>query len=371
MNAHASLQSRCRSALRSVFAEAPAAHTAGKQRPAFTLIELLVVIAIIALLVGILLPALREARKSGQGLKSAANLSGLGKAFYAYAVEYRDVFLNPFPSDGRPQINPWPGGLGAPAWDGIYLPNTNPPLVFRPGGEPGSRFSEPFFFSWGIFMAPYTSSAQGPNASDTFIAPHDATIQARYRSITQGNLSGSGGGVPDGSYVYPPTFWTAPERYSSTALQALQSSEISGRTLVRHNRIDSVPFSSLKAMIFERGDFLRESRSQGGGRVRVSPSWLSPEGEPQSCFVDGSVSKVKMITLHNLALATQPPEVRAVFDPSGQFNMINDVLPDQAGRPGSTGRDPLWENGQSGTRIYKQFLYGTRNGIRGQDVQNR
>jgi prepilin-type N-terminal cleavage/methylation domain-containing protein len=57
---------------------------------AFTLIELLVVIAIIALLVGILLPALGEARKSARAVIDQVNLKQFGTVLGTYSADFQD-----------------------------------------------------------------------------------------------------------------------------------------------------------------------------------------------------------------------------------------------------------------------------------------
>lgn len=57
-----------------------------RNRAAFTLVELLVVITIIAMLVGLMLPAVLAARNRAQVTKCAANQGQLGKAMIGYAM---------------------------------------------------------------------------------------------------------------------------------------------------------------------------------------------------------------------------------------------------------------------------------------------
>lgn len=73
----------------------------------FTLVELLVVIAIIALLVGILLPALGKARKNANQLKCSTQVRALLSAMSSFASDNNNLF--PVPEDMDRVINPTTG----------------------------------------------------------------------------------------------------------------------------------------------------------------------------------------------------------------------------------------------------------------------
>ena len=67
----------------------------------FTLIELLIVIAIIAILAGMLLPALNAAREKARAIKCASNLKQYGMAIAMYAHTYQDYLLIQNPVNHR------------------------------------------------------------------------------------------------------------------------------------------------------------------------------------------------------------------------------------------------------------------------------
>jgi prepilin-type N-terminal cleavage/methylation domain-containing protein/prepilin-type processing-associated H-X9-DG protein len=79
-----------------------------EKRGAFTLVELLVVIGIIAVLVGILLPALNKARQSANTMRCASNLRQIAMAMLSYANNNKGRLL---PCVVNPGDTIYPSGL--------------------------------------------------------------------------------------------------------------------------------------------------------------------------------------------------------------------------------------------------------------------
>ena len=107
---------------------------AGSPRDGFTLIELLVVIAIIAILIGLLLPAVQRAREAASRLACANNLKQIGLAVLHYELDHKclppsklgnkDLVQQPYGTDMGI-------GQGGPTWAVLLLPYIEQGPLFR------------------------------------------------------------------------------------------------------------------------------------------------------------------------------------------------------------------------------------------------
>ena len=162
-----------------------------KKSRGFTLIELLVVIAIIAILAGMLLPALQQARERARRINCASNLKQIGTALKLYSSSFNDKLPGgPALQGGYTKGDKLQTGYG---WEGLEILRSND-----------------FLTDYSVFICPSSTTSAGTgsvaltygpkatpadaNASYAFVGgmiEGDSNIYGRADSAISADLTGS------------------------------------------------------------------------------------------------------------------------------------------------------------------------------------
>lgn len=147
------------------------------RRRAFTLVELLVVIAIIGILVGLLLPAVQQAREAARRMSCSNNLKQIGLALHNYHDTYRALPSSGFQHNGTAQEpRTWqdsskgsqlakllPFIEQSALWQTIPFGGAQPPLI-----DPGQSASNSEFQAYAIAPGPGSFVFNGQTVQRSF-----------------------------------------------------------------------------------------------------------------------------------------------------------------------------------------------------------
>lgn len=309
------------------------------QRKAFTIIELLVVVSIIALLIGILLPAIGKARDAALTSTSVSNLRQLGIAHATYASEWNDNHWTVLPHNAASYGNSLPDAIanypgGSTNWPRILMGWDSAQSIYQlpPAAQFGLAPYLPFVYDssasgWNmgpngggfyrlINVPSFNSYMNGRFYDHAFYAPKDRTVisaigdcwdypgnfcvpgddEAEFYSIYYSSYSLAG------SALYNPSIWNRPAGQLPTINELFQSFPAAFRTpstsvaqypdlkthMIEHHWLQNAPGDCNPAM----------SNTAYAKYDGCEPYYFSHgiNSTPRTLFYDGHVAPLSLAT---------------------------------------------------------------------------
>ncbi len=305
-----------------------------KRRDGFTIIELLVVVSIIALLVGILLPAIGKARDNARVNVSKNNLRNLGVAHKAYAADWSDRHVT-YTRDNLGQYDGdlllynssiygetsndlryylHPGIIAGNGWtaDGRYVPwaywstHANR-VVFQPINFPGppndcSQCDGWGWFRMGVQSRPFNAYLNSKYHDPVYFAPKDRVILEKIEGCFEvpgefvGGSSNGGIGPADcnpawASYCMSPAALFSPTVFSDNGQDAFWTAPWTLPSGYKVPSFGQVKYPTLKTHMLEHHWLQNSKIPCNAAFFGCEPYYFnhSFQSMPVTLFFDGSV----------------------------------------------------------------------------------